>query len=695
MINQNVFLNSLTLDFRDDISSLLNLLSSLNLKEELSNNSYGVAQIVATELGLQKESIAVALLVSFVSQNSIDTQKLGKWDSSLLKDCINVSSLKKSDIRYQSDSFIQMVMALSPDPRVILILLAQKLFELRNSDSKNSSVDLDEIHYIYAPIAHRLGLYAIKTELEERWMRLAHYNIYRDIADKLDAKKSARDQFIKEFIAPIKERAKTTYIDCEIKGRPKSIFSIWKKMEAQSVDVDGVYDKFAIRIIIETEKLENEKELCWQVYSLVTEDYKPYPKRLRDWISHPKDSGYESLHTTVETENGEWVEVQIRTRRMDDIAEGGAAAHWKYKEGSSGSKSSWLSDMREALEKHLSSNSSHSLAKKELYSRDIFIFTPTDEIKRVRRGATVLDFAFSVHERVGLTCSGGVVNGEHSPIKRELKNGDRVEIITSKKQVPTLEWLSLVKSPSYKQKIRRALKDIEFKNAKEGRELLKRRMESYKIEFSATNLDIISNFFGKKNQTELFEAVGHLTVDILKIKQIFKEDATPKKEESLPLLEKKVHSSKQKRNPNALIIGGGDVQVDTSFASCCSPVPGDEIFGFISVNKGVRVHKMSCSNREDLLKNHPNRVIETIWNSSLERDRFNSTLLLVITDTHKTLSMITAVVQSATGVTLLNLSLKPLSQSFELILELEVVSRDLLETVKKKLDELSGVISVH
>lgn len=607
----------------DRIHETVAYISSLTVSGELHYNLFNqvleTALIVADEMLLREQSVTVALLYRYLQYDIIDEQtvrsKYGDAIADLAVDVIKLAKLDKGSISLQTDSFIHLVMTLSDDPRALLIIIAEQLNKMRSFKKLPEAICdrlLEEVQYLYAPIAHRLGLYTIKTEFEELWLKHSNYTIFRSIADQLEAKKHERETFINHFISPIKAKMKKYNITCEIKGRPKSIFSIWKKMQNQKVGVDGIYDKFAIRIIIETDDLSKEKELCWKVYSVVTENYRPFPRRLRDWISHPKSSGYESLHTTVQTDDGQWVEVQIRTRRMDDIAEKGCAAHWKYKESSAGNSSEdWLGQMRRALENPIELEKHRDNVKSTLYSKEVYVFTPNNEVKRLRAGATILDFAFSVHTTVGLRCTGGRVNGKFVPIKHELKTGDIVEVSTSKKQRPNREWLEFVSSPSAKAKIRRYIQELENEHSNSGREILRRKMKGLGIEANSVTMKQVAEFFGLDSIIDLYEAIGSQRVDILKVKDAFVKSEEPEVEEEIEEVTPVRSTPAQSRD--TLIIDKNIDQIEYSLAKCCSPLRGDDIFGFITVNKGVSIHKSSCPNAHDLHLNHPNRIIEASW----------------------------------------------------------------------------------
>ncbi|MGM0462863.1 MAG: RelA/SpoT family protein [Fibrobacterota bacterium] len=539
-----------------------------------------------------------------------------------------ITRLESGTMDYQLESFIKLILNIAEDPRSILIVLAQQLRIMRHFKTTPPQSPQNQLKWVinvFAPIAHRLGLYNVKTELEELWLKHDDYTTYRRIADKLESKKDEREEFIQKFISPIKAAMNDSGIQCEIKGRSKSIFSIWKKMQNQGVDVDGIYDKFAIRIIIQDVPRDAEKDMCWRVYSLVTEKYRPFPKRLRDWISHPKASGYESLHTTVSTSDNQWVEIQIRTERMDHIAEKGHAAHWKYKGADSKETSGstdYLARMREALETpEIFDTTSHSL-KKAFYSREIYVFTPGDELIRLRPRATVLDFAFAIHTDIGFRCTGALVNNTHVSLRAPLKTGDVVQVLTSRDKHPNREWLSIVQSPSAAARIRRYLKEQNHSRLDEGREMVRRKLRSLDTPMSDAHLKILCDYFNCPSVLDLYSGAGEGKLDLQPIgKDLFSPAAAP----SSPKAPKKRKKASHHHSENCLQIGNEIDNVQYTLAKCCSPARGDDIFGFITVNKGVSIHRKTCPNAQDLYQNHPDRIITAAWKKESE-SRFNKSI---------------------------------------------------------------------
>ena len=471
--------------------------------------------------------------------------------------------------------------------QVLYKILIERLEQLRTMDKEGDSDRrrhiARETNELHAPLAHRLGLYAIKTEMEDLALKFLDYKTYKYIAHALNEKKAQRDAYIHSFITPLEAKLKAAGFEFTIKGRPKSIHSIYHKMQVQRCDVDRIYDLFAIRIILDS-PYEREKSDCWQVYSIITDMYRPNPKRLRDWLSVPKENGYESLHTTVLGPEEKWVEVQIRTRRMDEVAEKGVAAHWSYK-GVDGNR--------------LNTN-----------KQSVYVFTPTGDLKRLPAGATVLDFAFSIHSDVGCRCVGGRIRNQNVSIRQKLQNGDQVEIMTSPNQKPSADWLNVVVSNRAKNKIRPALKEVEFRNAAEGREMLERRFKNWKIDYEEGDISRLALKLGYKLTNDLYQSIALGKEDLLRIKEVFMTMDETHYESSRTVYQP---LTTQQQEALALEVDINVKSVDYNLAKCCNPQPGDPIFGFISIFKGIRIHRCDCPNAENMRTNHPYRMIPARW----------------------------------------------------------------------------------
>ena len=470
--------------------------------------------------------------------------------------------------------------------KVLFSILNERLELLRTLDKEGDSDRrrhvARETQTLHAPMAHRLGLYLIKTEMEDLALKFLEYDTYKYIAHALNAKKIEREQYIARFIAPIEEKLKKEGFTFTIKGRPKSIHSIYHKMQAQRCDIDRIYDLFAIRIIIDT-PLEREKSDCWQVYSLITDVFTPNPKRLRDWLSAPKENGYESLHTTVLGPDNRWVEVQIRTRRMDEVAEQGVAAHWSYK-GVKG-----------------------SIAQRE---GDVFVFTPTGDLRRLSAGATVLDFAFSIHTEVGTHCVGGIIRNQNVSIRQKLQNGDQISILTSPNQKPSADWLNFVASSKAKNKIRQALKEIEYKSASEGKELIERRFKNWKLEYTETHITRIAAKLGYRPISDLYQSLATGKEDILRLREVFLSLDEPTQ---YVRREEKEYVPKEESSGLAIEVDMNVKNVDYNLSKCCNPEPGDPIFAFISVTKGIRIHRCDCPNADNIRERYAYRILPARW----------------------------------------------------------------------------------
>lgn len=585
-----------------------------------------VAQICAEEIGLGTTSIVCALLHDTVEDTPITLEDIrlgfGAKVAQIIDGLTKISGVfDQSTNSIQAENFRKMLLTLSEDVRVILIKLADRLHNMRTLDSmsrKNQMKISSETLYLYAPLAHRLGLYNIKTELEDLSIKYTEQERYFEIAQKLQDTKVQRNKYIRSFIEPIESELKSLNFSYEIKGRPKSIFSILNKIKKQGITFEEVYDLFAIRIIIDV-PYEEEKAACWNIYSIVTDFYYPNPDRLRDWISSPKSNGYESLHTTVMGPKGKWVEVQIRTERMNEIAEKGYAAHWKYKE-SSGSSSEhgledWLTRVREILE-NPDANAVDFLDdfKLNLFSDEVFVFTPKGELRKMPANATALDFAFDIHSDLGSKCIGAKVNNKLVPLSYNLSNGDQVEIITSKKQKVNDEWLSFVVTAKAKSKIKQLLKEEKREAASFGKEWLERKFKQNNIPFNADNLNTITNYFRFNSSLDMFFAISseQFEKSKLDLDAIF-HHAPHKKEVQQKHVSGKGPVKTKVLSAETVLFGEKMEEMDFGFARCCNAIPGDEIIGFITVGEGIKVHRTNCPNAIKLSSNYGYRIIKATW----------------------------------------------------------------------------------
>ncbi|MSQ78659.1 MAG: bifunctional (p)ppGpp synthetase/guanosine-3',5'-bis(diphosphate) 3'-pyrophosphohydrolase [Flavobacteriaceae bacterium] len=695
-----------------------------------------VAQICAGEIALGTTSIMCALLHDVVEDTDITLEnislkfgeKVARIIDGLTKIEASVFDSKTGSV--QAENFRKMLLTLSDDVRVIIIKLADRLHNMRTLDSMARQSQLkiaSETLYIYAPLAHRLGLYAIKTELEDLSIKYTESKEYRFIASKLADTKLERNKFVKNFVEPIKKRLENAELSFEIKGRPKSIFSIMKKMSKQNIPFEEVYDLFAIRIIVDTPP-EKEKEDCFKAYSIVTDMYTPNPDRFRDWISTPKANGYESLHTTVMSTEGKWVEVQIRSERMDEVAEKGYAAHWKYKDQKkvkmddkadykSISKSQedrarqdpasgledWLNRVREMLE-NPDSNALDFLDnfKQELQVEEVFVFTPKGDLKKLPTGSTTLDFAYDVHSDVGNKCIGAKVNNKLVPLSHVLVNGDQIEILTSTRQKPNEDWIEFVVTGKAKSKIREYFKEEKRKVAGDGKEMLERKFRNSKIEMKPENLDILLDYFNLPTVTDLYYLVakGIIEKSSLHLQEIF--DYEKKKELDTRHKVAEHHKARAERpqpsRPDAVFIGDNATETDLlySLAKCCNPIPGDDIFAFVTIGEGIKIHRTNCPNGTDLMANYGYRVQKARWASSdpTKERAFLVGIQIIGTDAIGIVRGITDVISQKLQVNMKSISIDTVDGRFEGGIELYIYDTSHLEDLMEKIKKVEGVYSV-
>ena len=668
-----------------------------------------VAEICVEEIGLGTTSIVAALMHDVVEDTDIELADIdrmfGKKIASIVDGLTKIRGVFEYGTSAQAENFRKMLFTLSDDVRVILIKLADRLHNMRTLDSMPRHKQLkvaSETIYLYAPLAHRLGLNAIKTELEDLYLRFTDYEVYREVADKIDETKASRNKFIKQFVQPIHDELGRLKINYEIKSRPKSIYSIYNKMRKQGIPFEEVYDLFAVRLILDA-PLEQEKSFCWQAYSIVTDYYTPNPDRLRDWISTPKANGYESLHTTVMAKNGQWVEVQIRTRRMDEIAEKGYAAHWKYKDSASSSESNlekWLVRVRELLERQdLTALEFVDDFRGNLFSEEVFVFTPKGELKTLPNGATALDFAFDIHTDIGAKCIGAKVNQKLVPINHVLKNGDQIEILTSAKQKPNEDWLRFVVSPKAKSKIKEALKEDKKSIAEDGKETLLRKLNTLKLDATSQTYEQMLAYFGINSKFDLHFRIGKgiITINDLKRFKEYKPSSPIKAKSNTAVSDAKSFEqeiSRVKGSSNDILLIGEDMDVvEYKLAKCCTPIPGDDVFGFVTVNEGIKIHRANCPNAPELLANHGNRVIKAKWTSQHEV-AFLTGLKVVGTDRVGLINDVSKVISEELKVNMSSLSFKTDHGIFNGEIMLYVHDTRHLEVLIEKLETVEGVVQV-
>jgi guanosine-3',5'-bis(diphosphate) 3'-pyrophosphohydrolase len=668
-------------------------------------HAIGVARIVAEEIGLGIHSVISALLFDFIADQTLRIEPLKEQFAPriifLLEGLCKIAGIDTQKSTDHGENLRNLLLTLATDIRVILVKLADRLYYMRNLDKADQPEQLrvsSEVVYIYAPLAHRLGLYNIKSELEDLALKYTDFKAYQLVNDKLKETKAARDKFIREFIRPVKDELDEQGIKSTITGRTKSVFSIWSKMKRQNVDIEEVYDLFAIRIVIESQPAD-EKADCWKVYSLITDIYQPNPNRLRDWISVPKSNGYESLHTTVVVPGGKWVEVQIRTRRMDEIAERGLAAHWKYKnEKMEQGLDEWLGKVREILD-----NPTPDAAdiiddfKVGLYNKEIFVFTPKGDLKKFPASATVLDFAFEVHTDVGMSCIGAKVNGKNVPIRHVLNNGDRVEIITSKIQKPKQDWLQFVVTSKAKSKIRQALIEQRLVEVEAGKEILKRRFRNWKIEFEDQNINHVIRHYKLKTSADLYFQVATEKIDPLEIKELLAHKEKPaevKQPEKIgeEMVEKL--TSTGIKQEDYLLIDNRLSKVVYRLAKCCNPIYGDEIFGFVTVSEGISVHRLNCPNAAQLISKYGYRVVKAQWAETGQQIYLPATIRITGVDEMGILNRISEVISNDLKVNIRSVTVDSNDGLFEGSFTLLVKDTAHLDVLIKRLTKIKGILGV-
>lgn len=672
-----------------------------------------VAKIVVGEIGLGVTSCICALLHDTVEDTEITLKDIerefGSSYAKIIDGLTKISNVVdlKAETTVQAENFRKILLTLADDPRVILIKLADRLHNMRTLDSMSREKQLkisSETTYIYAPLAHRLGLYEIKSELEDFALKFMQPEVYAEIAKGLKDTKRERTRYINEFIKPIKEELKNQGFNFEIYGRPKAIHSIWQKMKTKQVSFEEVFDIFAIRIILSS-PLEKEKEDCWKVYSIVTNFYRPNPDRLRDWISVPKGNGYEALHTTVMGPGGRWVEVQIRTSRMNEIAERGLAAHWKYKEGNQAAYESkldaWLQHLRDVLN-NPDTDTLDFLQdfKLDLFTEEIYIYTPKGDMRVLPQGATALDFAFDIHSELGARCIGAKVNYRLVPISHVLQSGDQVEIITSSKQKPSEDWLGFVTTAKAKSRIKYYLKEEKRKIAEDGKAMLKRKLDHLGVPFSQHNLNELCLYFKKPSQLDLFYAVAVSNIDLkeLKVFTVLGDKLVPptkEKPDTLPLEDDtKLAPYKIAKNAELIIFGESSDKILYKLAQCCQPIPGDDVFGFITSGEGLKIHRTDCPNAAQLLAHYGHRVVKTKWAKNKEISFLTGVRLTGLDDVG-VIQKITNIISGDLKMNMRSISIDSKDGIFMGTIMVYVHDREELDTLCHLLGQLQGISKVE
>ena len=706
---------------RQDCLKLKNHLIKAAQCNGLQRNNFGMnpvirdlqtAVIVAEEIGMKGSCLIGIMLHEIVKTHILSIEEVnaeyGEDVASIIKGLVKTNELYAKSPAIESENFRNLLLSFAEDMRVILIMIADRVNVMRQIKDTPNEEDrtkvANEAAYLYAPLAHKLGLYKLKSELEDLSLKYTQLDTYYYIKDKLNETKASRDKYIAAFIEPIKKKVAEAGLKFDIKGRTKSIHSIWNKIQKQKTTFEGIYDLFAIRIILDSEPdPAKEKQECWQVYSIVTDMYQPNPKRLRDWLSIPKSNGYESLHITVMGPEGKWVEVQIRTRRMDEIAERGLAAHWRYKgiKGESG-LDEWLTSVREALEN--ADNDSMKVMdqfKMDLYEDEVFVFTPKGDLFKLPKGATVLDFAFHIHSKLGCKCIGAKVNGKNAQLKQKLNSGDQVEIMTSNTQTPKQDWLNIVTTSKARTKIRQALKEMVARQHDFAKETLERKFKNRKLEYDEATMMRLIKRLGFKNVTEFYQKIADETLDVNEVLDKYMEqqkrdndvhdDVVYRSAEGYNMqMPQEETTSKE----DVLVIDQNLKGLDFKLAKCCNPIYGDDVFGFVTVNGGIKIHRKDCPNAIQMRERFGYRIVKARWAGKSEGTQYPITLRVVGHDDIGIVTNITSIISKENGITLRSIGIDSHDGLFSGTLTIMVGDTGRLETLIKKLRTVKGVKQV-
>lgn len=700
----------------DDVKRVRETITAGVTQERITRDRFGfnpiirnlrTAGILCDKLGPDRNMIIAILLYRLCMSEFITAgDVMDNWGDDIAKlvnGLLKVSSLYKRQAAVESDNFRKLLLTFAEDIRVIIIMIVDRLALMRainHHPSEKLVHDVAyEVNYLYAPLAHRLGLYAIKSELEDMSLKYTNRETYTRIAHELNQTKVARDAYIANFIAPIREKLSNTPLKFEIKGRTKSIYSIWNKIKKQNNDLEHIYDLFAIRIILDSTP-EKEKSDCWLAYSIVTDMYTPNSARMKDWLSIPKSNGYESLHITVRGPENRWVEVQIRTKRMDEIAEKGLAAHWKYKGIKSESNlDTWMNNVRDILE--AAETGPMELMKDfkmDVYDKEVFVFTPKGDLYKLPFGATVLDFAFNIHSKLGCSCTGGKVNGRNQKLNYKLKNGDTVEVLTSSTQTPRLDWLGFVVTSKARAKIRQTVHEMNNRAAELGKELLQRRFKNRKIELEEATIMRVIKKLGFKTVTDFYNEVASEEIDINRVieEYISLETKTPDNAESRSAEEFTLQPSAEdeERSNDVLVIGNDIKGINYRLARCCNPIYGDDVFGFISSEGVIKVHRRDCPNAAHILERYPYRVITTRWSGKIGA-QFGATLRIVGHDDIGIVTNITSIINKEKDTSLRSISIESNDGLFQGYLVVGVSDTRTLNNIIKKIKTVKGVKDVQ
>lgn len=669
-------------------------------------SSIQTALIAIEEIGLKRDGVVAVLLYScFTEETENDYDKyekeFGKTVVSILKGLVHIQELYKKNPVIESENFRNLLLSFAEDMRVILIMIADRvnlMRQIRNTECEEEKKRVsEEASYLYAPLAHKLGLYKLKSELEDLSLKYLEHDVYYMIKDKLNETKKSRDKYIENFIKPIREKLEADGYKFHMKGRTKSIHSIWQKMKKQKCEFEGIYDLFAIRIIIDA-PLELEKIQCWHVFALITNMYQPNPKRLRDWLSVPKSNGYESLHITVKGPENKWVEVQIRTERMDEVAERGLAAHWRYKGiKSEGSMDEWLTSIRRALENNDDMQVIDQF-KMDLYEDEIYVFTPKGDLMKFPKGATVLDFAYRIHSNIGNHCVGAKINGKVVTFRHILKSGDQIEVMTSTVQKPKQDWLNIVKTSRAKAKIRLALKETQVKDGLYAKEMLERRMKNRKIEMDEGTMSHLIKKLGFKETNDFYRQIADETLDINHVIEKYQEiqaydNNLQGQQQTRSADEYSFENSIKnftKSNGDVLVIDRNLKGIDYQLSKCCNPIYGDDVFGFVTVSGGIKIHRKDCPNALEMRKRFGYRILQARWSGKAD-SKYTITLKIIGNDDIGIVNNITSVISKEENIMMRSINIDSHDGLFSGNLEINVEDTSKLNQLIKKLRVIKGV----
>lgn len=675
--------------------------------EVIIEHSIEVAMIVAREIGLGVDSVRAGLLHNVAYEGmknkverSVIESRFGTTVADILGGMAKINALGTDTVDLHSENYRKLMLALAGDVRVILAKIADRLQVMRRLDHQKPEFQHKisvETSHLYAPLAHRLGLYYINSELLDLCLKYMQPDNYKYVVKRLTETDRERANFVAEFVKPIEEKLNRKGFKFEMKARTKAINSIWKKMQNQQVDFDEVFDLFAIRVIVDTE-LENEKSECWQVYSIVTEEYQSNPKRMRDWITIPKSNGYESLHATVLGPQGKWVEIQIRTKRMDEVAEKGLAAHWKYKGGQSNPEmEKWLANVREILENpDVTVMDFIDDFKMNVYEDEIFVFTPKGDLKKLSAGATLLDFAYEIHSHVGDKCVGGKVNGKNVTLKYKLKNGDLISIDTSNNQRPKMDWLDFVVTSKAKSRIKASLNEEVKREAENGKEILLRKLKNWKLTYNDETIRKLLKHYKFKLAQDLYYNISIGKVDPLSIKELLveKEEVSAKQLLADVLPKDQIKDLEFAGDDNFLVIDNNIKDVIYKLAQCCNPIFGDDIFGFVTIMEGIKIHRKSCPNAKQMIERYPYRVIHAKWRETGKRASFQAVIRISGNNDNDIVSQISYVIAKDIGVQMRSINIESDGGEFEGTLRVFVNNLEHLDFLLHKLKNIKGVVQV-